>query len=56
MMTEDIFEVDLQKIRDSDFPEIIKAEVQDFIIWNLMRPCLNLALYSTFWKGVSLSE
>ena len=33
-MTDDYYEVDLQKIRDSDLPAIIKTEVENFITWN----------------------
>ena len=54
MMTEDIFEVDLQKIRDSDFPEIIKAEVQDFIIWNFNEALFELStLFNILERGIT---
>ena len=54
MMTEDIFEVDLQKLRDSDFPEIIKAEVQDFIIWNFNEALFELStLFNILERGVT---
>ena len=53
-MTEDIFEVDLQKLRDSDFPEIIKAEVQDFIIWNFNEALFELStLFNILERGVT---
>ena len=54
MMTEDIFEVDLQKLRDSDFPEIIKAEVQDFIIWNFNEALFELSTpFNILERGVT---
>ena len=52
-MTEDIYEVDLQKLRDIDFPEIIKAEVQDFITWNFNEALFELStLFNILERGV----
>ena len=54
MMTEDIHEVDLQKLRDYDFPEIIKAEVQDFITWNFNEALFELStLFNILERGVT---
>ena len=52
-MTDDYYEVDLQKLRDSDFPEIIKAEVQDFITWNFNEALFELStLFNILERGV----
>ena len=42
-MTDDYYEIDLQKLRNSDFPEIIKVEVENFITWNFNEALLEPA-------------
>ena len=52
-MTDDYYEIDLQKLSDSDFPEIIKAEVEDFITWNFKEALLDFStLFNILERGV----